>query len=248
VHVDGAAVRSCVVALASVAGKKIRTIEDLGRDQLTKLQQAWIRHQVPQCGYCQSGMLMAARALLDKIPTPTDADIDREITNICRCGTYQRIRAAIKDASTAAPGRARGIALHQSFGSIVAQVAEVALVKGDKGLAPKVHRVMCAIDCGTVINPDIVAAQMESGIVFGLTAALYGEITIKGGAVEQKNFPDYEMLRMADMPRIETHIVASAAFPGGVGEAGTPPLAPALANALYKLTGKPVRSLPIRLT
>jgi len=182
VHVDGAAVRSCVVPLASVAGKKIRTIEDLGRDQLTKLQQAWIRHQVPQCGYCQSGMLMAASALLDKIPTPTDADIDREITNICRCGTYQRIRAAIKDASTAAPGRARGIALHQSFGSIVAQVAEVALVKGDKGLAPKVHRVMCAIDCGTVINPDIVAAQMESGIVFGLTAALYGEITIKGGA------------------------------------------------------------------
>ena len=103
VHVDGAVVRSCVVPLASVAGKKVRTIEDLGRDQLGKLQQAWIRHQVPQCGYCQSGMLMAAAALLAKIPAPTDADIDREITNICRCGTYQRIRAAIKDASTAAP-------------------------------------------------------------------------------------------------------------------------------------------------
>ena len=148
----------------------------------------------------------------------------------------------------APPGRARGIALHQSFGSIVAQVVEVSLAKGDKGLVPKVHRVVCAIDCGTVINPDIVAAQMESGIVFGLTAALYGEITIKGGAVEQKNFPDYEMLRMADMPRIETHIVASAALPGGVGEPGTPPVAPALVNALFKLTGKPVRSLPIRLT
>ena len=106
VHVDGAAVRSCVIPLASVAGKKVRTIEDLGREHLTKLQQAWIRHQVPQCGYCQSGMLMAATALLDKIPTPTDADIDREITNICRCGTYQRIRAAIKDASTAAPAAA----------------------------------------------------------------------------------------------------------------------------------------------
>ena len=103
VHVDGAAVRSCVIPLASVAGKKVRTIEDLGREHLTKLQQAWIRHQVPQCGYCQSGMLMAASALLDKIPAPTDADIDREITNICRCGTYQRIRAAIKDASTAPP-------------------------------------------------------------------------------------------------------------------------------------------------
>ena len=100
VHVDGAVVRSCVVSVASVAGKKVRTIEDLGRDQLSSLQQAWIRHQVPQCGYCQSGMLMAASALLAKIPSPTDADIDREITNICRCGTYQRIRAAIKDAST----------------------------------------------------------------------------------------------------------------------------------------------------
>ncbi len=103
VHVDGAVVRSCVLPLASVVGKKVRTIEDLGRERLSSLQLAWIRHQVPQCGYCQSGMLMAASALLDKIPSPTDADIDREITNICRCGTYQRIRAAIKDASTAAP-------------------------------------------------------------------------------------------------------------------------------------------------
>ena len=106
VHVDGAVVRSCVLPVSSVIGKKVRTIEDLGRDQLTRLQQAWIRHQVPQCGYCQSGMLMAAAALLAKIPAPTDADIDREITNICRCGTYQRIRAAIKDASTAAPAAA----------------------------------------------------------------------------------------------------------------------------------------------
>ena len=144
-------------------------------------------------------------------------------------------------------GMARGIALHTSFGSIVAQVAEVSIVKGEKGMRPKVHRVVCAIDCGMVVNPDIVAAQMESGIVFGLTAALYGEITLKGGAVEQKNFPDYEMLRMAEAPRVETYIVPSAAFPGGVGEPGTPPIAPALANALLKLTGKPVRSLPIRL-
>ena len=144
-------------------------------------------------------------------------------------------------------GTARGIALHESFGSIVAQVAEVSIVKDAKGSRPRVHRVVCAIDCGIVINPDIVAAQMESGVVFGLTAALFGEITVKGGAVEQKNFPDYPMLRMADAPRVETHIVASTAFPGGVGEPGTPPIAPALANALFKLTGKPVRSLPIRL-
>ena len=106
VHVDGAAVMSCVTPAASVAGKKVRTIEDLGGEQLSKLQQAWIRHQVPQCGYCQSGMLMAASALLAKNATPTDADIDVTITNICRCGTYQRIRAAIKEAggSTATAG------------------------------------------------------------------------------------------------------------------------------------------------
>ena len=141
-----------------------------------------------------------------------------------------------------AQGMARGIALHQSFGSIVAQVAEVSIVE-DK---VKVHRVVCAIDCGIAVNPDIVAQQMESGIVFGLTAALYGEITLEAGAVKQKNFPDYEMLRMAGMPVAETHIVASAEAPTGVGEPATPPIAPAVANALLKLTGKPVRSLPVK--
>ena len=99
VQVDGVAMRSCVVPASAVVGKKVRTIEALGADGLSPLQQAWVRHQVPQCGYCQSGMLMAATALLAKNPAPSDADIDREITNICRCGTYQRIRAAIKDAA-----------------------------------------------------------------------------------------------------------------------------------------------------
>ena len=106
VHVDGVAVRSCVTPAAGLVGKKIRTIEGLGQDGLSALQQAWIKHQVPQCGYCQSGMLMAASALLAKNPSPSDADIDREITNICRCGTYQRIRAAIKDASSVKTGAA----------------------------------------------------------------------------------------------------------------------------------------------
>ena len=105
----------------------------------------------------------------------------------------------------------------------------------------------CAIDCGTVVNPQIVAQQMESGIVFGLTAALYGEITIEAGRVEQQNFPQYRMLTLADTPRIETHLVPSDAPPGGVGEAGTPPIAPAVANALFRLTGRRLRSLPLRL-
>ena len=103
VHVDGVATRSCVTPVAAVAGKKVRTIEGLDAGGLTRLQQAWIRHQVPQCGYCQSGMLMTASALLARTPSPTDADVDREMTNICRCGTYQRIRAAIKDAGAQAP-------------------------------------------------------------------------------------------------------------------------------------------------
>ena len=140
-------------------------------------------------------------------------------------------------------GRARGVALHESFGSIVAQVVEVSIE--DK--KPRVHRVVCAIDCGVVVNPDIVAQQMESGTVYGLTAALYGEITIDAGAVKQKNFDSYDMLRMKDAPQVETYAVVSAGVPSGVGEPATPPVAPAVANALLKLTGNPVRALPIRL-
>jgi isoquinoline 1-oxidoreductase alpha subunit len=107
VHVDGQAVRSCVTPLAAVAGKPVRTIEALGsREQPHPLQSAWIAHQVPQCGYCQSGMLMAAAALLAKNPNPSDADIDAAITNLCRCGTYPRVRAAIKTAAAQVGARA----------------------------------------------------------------------------------------------------------------------------------------------
>ena len=112
VHVDGAAVRSCVTPVSSVAGQKVRTIEglaDANSSRLSPLQDAWIKHQVPQCGYCQSGMLMAASALLAKNASPSDADIDKEITNICRCGTYQRIRAAIKDAAKTVGGSASAV-------------------------------------------------------------------------------------------------------------------------------------------
>ncbi len=140
-------------------------------------------------------------------------------------------------------GRARGVAVHESFGGWCAQVAEVSLGEGGQ---PRVERVVCVIDCGIVVNPDTVRAQMESAIVFGLSAALYGEITIKGGRVEQSNYPSQEVLRMAQMPKIEVHIVRSSAPPGGVGEPGTPPIAPAVANALFALTGKRLRRLPLR--
>jgi isoquinoline 1-oxidoreductase beta subunit len=141
---------------------------------------------------------------------------------------------------------ARGIALADSFHSIVAQVAEVEVAANG---ALRVRRVFCAVDCGMAINPAIVMAQMESGIVFGLSAVLHGEITLKAGRVEQSNFHDYGMVRMADCPRIEVQIVESGwEHLGGIGEPGTPPIAPAVANAVFAATGKPVRRLPIRIS
>ena len=142
------------------------------------------------------------------------------------------------------PGkRARGIALHQLRGTFVAQVAEVT-VNGDKFT---VDRVVCAVDCGVAVNPDTVRAQMEGGIGFGLSAALYGAITIRNGAVEQSNFNDYPVLRINEMPAVEVHIVPSSARPSGVGEPGVAPIAAAVANALAAATGKRVRKLPLSL-
>ncbi|WP_431094718.1 molybdopterin cofactor-binding domain-containing protein [Polaromonas aquatica] len=141
-------------------------------------------------------------------------------------------------------GWARGIALHESFGSIVAQVVEVSLLDG----RPRVHRVVCAVDCGTVVNPAIVAQQMEGSVIFALTAALHGRIDIEEGVVLQKNFPQYAMVGLAQAPVVQTYMVPSARAPGGAGEPGVPPLAPALGNALFALTGKRLRSLPLMLS
>lgn len=140
-----------------------------------------------------------------------------------------------------AKGVFRGIAVHESFGSYVAQVAEVSVNKG----AVKVHRVVCAIDCGLSVNPDSLVAQMESSVSFGLGAALQSEITFKDGMVQQSNFHDYQVMRMADMPKVEVHIVPSTEKMGGVGEPAVPPVAPAVTNAIFAATGKRIRSLPI---
>jgi len=140
-------------------------------------------------------------------------------------------------------GIGRGIATHFSFESYVAQVAEVSV--GKDGMV-RVHRVVCAVDCGRTINPDIVKAQMEGGIIFGLTAALKTEITLGKGRVQQRNFHDYPMLRMFESPEIEVHIVPSTEPPTGVGEPGVPPVAAAVANAIFAATGKRVRRLPIK--
>ncbi|WP_431688394.1 molybdopterin cofactor-binding domain-containing protein [Hahella sp. NBU794] len=156
------------------------------------------------------------------------------------------LRAAAQKADwhgALAPGRALGVACHKSFGTYVAQVAEVS-VEND---AIRVHRVVCAVDCGLAVNPDTVIAQMQGGVIFGLTAALYGEITHIQGAVRQSNFHDYPVLRMNETPEIDVVLVGGDAAPTGVGEPGTPPIAPAVANAVFRLTGRRLRDLPLRL-
>ena len=140
-------------------------------------------------------------------------------------------------------GVARGIAVHESFGSVCAQVAEVSVDNGKI----KVRRVVAAIDCGLAVNPLTISAQVESAIAFGLSAALYGQVTLKNGVVEQSNFHNYPVLRINDMPKIEVHIVPGGAAPTGVGEPGTPPIAPAVSNAIFALTGKRLRELPFKV-
>ncbi|HYW63704.1 MAG TPA: molybdopterin cofactor-binding domain-containing protein, partial [Bradyrhizobium sp.] len=156
------------------------------------------------------------------------------------------LEAAAMHAGWDAPppqGVFRGIALHNSQNSICAQVVEASVATDGK---VRVHRVVSAIDPGHVVNPLTVELQTESAVVYGLTAALYGEITIRDGRVEQANFHDYPMLRLAEMPRVETVIVASGGFWGGVGETAVPPLAPAMCNAIFSATGKRIRSLPLK--
>lgn len=138
-------------------------------------------------------------------------------------------------------GHYQGIAVHESFSSYVAQVVEISMEKD----VPKVHKVTCAIDCGLAVNPDGVVAQIEGGIVFGITMALYGELTIKNGQLQQNNFYDYKIARMHESPEIEVHIVQGGEKMGGVGEPGVPPTAPALANAIFAATGKVHYQLPI---
>jgi isoquinoline 1-oxidoreductase beta subunit len=140
-------------------------------------------------------------------------------------------------------GRGRGIAVHHSFGSFVAQVAEVSVSLAGN---VRVHKVVCAVDCGRFVNPDTIKAQMESGVVFGLSAVLHGEITFKNGRVVQSNFHDYPILTMSEMPIVDVHIVSSQEKSGGVGEPGVPPIAPAVGNAVFAATGKRIRRLPIR--
>jgi len=142
-------------------------------------------------------------------------------------------------------GRARGIAVHASFESYTAQVAEVSVDSGGKA---RVHRVVCAVDCGRYVNPGIIEAQVQGAVIFGLTAAFYDELTLEKGRVQQSNFHDYPMLRINETPEIEVHIVKNNEKSGGIGEPGVPCAAPAVANAIFAATGKRIRKLPIRMS
>jgi isoquinoline 1-oxidoreductase beta subunit len=139
-------------------------------------------------------------------------------------------------------GQGRGVSLVNNIGSFTAQVAEVSVTGGKL----KVHRVVCAVDCGRVVNPSILEQQIQSGIAFGLAAALKGGITIDRGRVQQSNFHQYDVLRIDEMPVVEVHIVNSQNASGGAGEASTPGIAPAVCNAIFNATGKRIRRLPIR--
>jgi isoquinoline 1-oxidoreductase subunit beta len=141
-----------------------------------------------------------------------------------------------------AAGVHRGFALSAANGSVVAQVVELEV---SQQRAVRLHRIYCIVDCGIAFNPDTVVAQMEGGIIFGLSGALFGEITLKEGAVQQKNFNSYPLLTLAQTPKIDVHILPSDAPVGGVGEEAVPPVAPAVANAIFSATGQRLRSLPL---
>ena len=190
----------------------------------------------------------AIEAMVDELATTAGRDPYQFRRDLL--GKAPRHRAVLELAAEKAgwgtplpAGRGRGIALMECFGSILAQVTEVSVSNAG---AVRVHRVVCSVDTGWVINPDTIAAQMEGGIVYGLTAALKGEITIKDGRVEQRHFGDYQMLRHNEMPAIETHIVPSTETPGGIGEPSTALAAGSLVNAIYAATGKRIYRLPIR--
>jgi isoquinoline 1-oxidoreductase beta subunit len=135
--------------------------------------------------------------------------------------------------------------VHESFGSYVAQVADVS-VSDDRTI--RVHSVVCAVDCGIAVNPETIRAQLESAVGFGLGAALHSKLSFKEGRVQESNFHDYQVLRLSEMPQVQVHIVPSTEKPGGIGETGVPPVAPAVANAVFALTGQRLRELPLQLS
>ncbi|MEJ5059009.1 MULTISPECIES: xanthine dehydrogenase family protein molybdopterin-binding subunit [unclassified Pseudomonas] len=203
----------------------------------------WLR----SVGHTHTGFVM--ESLIDELATAAGKDpVEYRRTLLKDHPRHLGVlNLAVEKANWQAPlpdGHALGVAVHESFGSYVAQVAEVS----QDNLAIRVHRVVCAVDCGIAVNPQSIAAQMESCITFGLGFTLHSKLTFKDGQVVQSNYHDYQVLRLNEMPAVEVHIVPSSEKPGGIGEAGVPPTAPAVANAVFALTGQRLRELPLQLS
>lgn len=224
-------------------------IEGLANHQIelhspkTGISVLWLR----SVGHTHTAFVM--ESLIDELATAAGKDpVDYRRTLLKDHPRHLGVlNLAVEKANWKAPlpdGHALGVAVHESFGSYVAQVAEVS----QDNLAIRVHRMVCAVDCGIAVNPQSIAAQMESCITFGLGFALHSKLTIKGGQVVQSNYHDYQVLRLNEMPVVEVHIVPSSDKPGGIGEAGVPPTAPAVANAVFALTGQRLRELPLQLS
>lgn len=206
------------------------------------------------CGYCQSGQIMSAAALLANNAAPSDTDIDSAMaikggidTSSVEGAASLPYQIPALPVDLHSPQVGVPVQWWRSVGSthtaFVAQVAEVR-VDGDGSF--QVERLVCAVDCGVAVNPDIIRAQMEGGIGFGLSAALHGAITLNAGGVEQSNFQDYPVLRINQMPKVAVHIVTSSEKPTGVGEPGSPVIAPAVTNAIYAASGKRLHDLPLQ--
>jgi isoquinoline 1-oxidoreductase subunit beta len=193
-------------------------------------------------GYVMESMMDMVAAAAGRDPVAYRLDYLAEGEDQARFAGVLKLAAEKAGWGSVAEGRKQGIAVHKSFGTYVAEVVEVS---GSAEAGVKIEKVICAIDCGVAVNPDMIRAQMEGGIGYGIGHAMRDAITLTGGVVDQSNFPDYEPLRMADIGAIEVHIVASNAAPSGVGEPGVPPAAPALANAIFAATGKRITALPM---
>ena len=216
----------------------------------TRVRHATVDHGLPLTFWRSVGhsyTAFAKESMMDELAHAAGADpIELRLQNTHNKPRLQnviRVAQAKMKAMQVPEGHHLGFAAHHSFLTDVAEVAEVSVENGQI----KVHKVLCVVDCGTAVNPDIVRAQMEGGIIFGLTAALHGELELEAGAIKQSNFHDYPILRMSEAPKIEVVIVDSGTEPTGVGEPGLPPIAPAVANAVFNATGQRLRSLPLRL-
>ncbi|MGA1108341.1 MAG: molybdopterin cofactor-binding domain-containing protein [Pseudomonadales bacterium] len=216
----------------------------------TRVRHATVDHGLPLTFWRSVGhsyTAFAKESMVDELAHAAGTDpVELRIQNTQNKPRLQnviRVAQARMKSMQVPEGHHLGFAAHHSFLTDVAEVAEVSVENGQI----KVHKVLCVVDCGTAVNPDIVRAQMEGGIIFGLTAALHGELELEAGAIKQSNFHDYPILRMSEAPKIEVVIVDSGTEPTGVGEPGLPPIAPAVANAVFNATGQRLRSLPLRL-